>query len=83
MDYQRAFNLAVKVAVVPYWETLDNRPLFRKYPTKKGPAYHVTRQSKEMLWAPLVEALGLTNSERVAAVRKLIIAKLRADGRLQ
>jgi hypothetical protein len=81
MKYQEALDLAVRLGVVPYWDTQQLRVLFRKRATKKV-AYNVTRQSQEVVWPLIINALGLNSRENTQRVRQIITERLREAKRL-
>jgi len=51
-----------------YWDSINNRPLFRKIPKKSG--YSVTRQKVKKWYDSLVDILDLKNIDDIIQLRK-------------
>jgi hypothetical protein len=68
-------SLLMRLRVVPYWDSLECRTLFRKKPGA-GPLFGVTRQAREENWPRLIELLSLHTRDDCARVRQQL--KLRS-----
>ena len=80
MSRQEALDWLVKLGIVPYWDSLDGRVLFRKA-VKRG-LYSVTRQSKEKAWPLIIKALKIDNEEDVKRIRDIVRNELRRQKRI-
>ncbi len=81
MSRQEVLDWLVKLGIVPYWDSLDGRVLFRKA-VKRG-LYHVTRQSKEKTWPLIIKALGMNTEEDVKRIRDIVKSRLQELERMQ
>jgi len=75
MSPQEAIDWLVKLEIVPYWDSLDRRVLFKKA-AKRG-LYHITRQSKEKTWPLIIKALRMNTEQDVKRIRDIVKSRLK------
>ena len=83
MSWQEALDWLVKLGIVPTWDSLDRRILFRKErAVKRGIVYSVDRQFKEKTWPIIIKALGMNAKEDAKRIRDVVRSELRKQGRM-
>ena len=83
MSRQEALDWLVKLGIVPTWDSLGRRVLFRKEKAvKRGFVYSVDRQFKEKTWPLLITALKMNTEEDVKRIRDIVRSELRKQGRI-
>ncbi|MEL7562681.1 hypothetical protein [Dehalogenimonas sp. 4OHTPN] len=82
LSRQDALNWLVKYGIIPYWDSIDNKVLFRKADVKKGSVLSVPRNVEEEVWPGLIKILALKNEADCALVRKNVEHLLKEQGKL-
>ncbi|KTB47527.1 hypothetical protein [Dehalogenimonas alkenigignens] len=82
LSRQDALNWLVKYGIIPYWDSIDNKVLFRKADVKKGSVLSVPRNVEEEVWPGLIKILALKNESDCALVRKNVEHLLKEQGKL-
>jgi len=77
-----ALNWLVKYGVIPYWDSIDNKVLFRKADVKKGAVLAISRDAEEQVWPGLIKLLALKTEADCTLVRKNIEHVLKEQGKL-
>ena len=77
-----ALNWLVKYGIIPYWDSIDNKVLFRKAEVKKGAVPFISRDTEEQVWPGLIKLLALKTEADCALVRKNIEHVLKEQGKL-
>lgn len=81
MSRQEALDWLIKLGIVPTWDSLSQRVLFRSAVTK-GLIIPVTRQYKEKAWPLLIKALRMNAKEDVKQIRDIVKSELRKQERI-
>jgi hypothetical protein len=79
---QDAMNWLVKYGIIPYWDSIDNKVLFRKADVKKGTVESVSRDTEEEVWPGLIKLLNLRTELDCQQVRKSVEQALKGQGKL-
>ncbi|MEN8613924.1 hypothetical protein ABFB09_01385 [Dehalogenimonas sp. THU2] len=79
---QDAMNWLVKFGVIPYWDSIDKKPLFRKADVKKGSVAFISRETEEQVWPGVIKLLDLKTEADCATVRRNVEHLLREQGKL-
>jgi hypothetical protein len=79
---QDAMNWLVKYGIIPYWDSIDNKVLFRKAEVKKGTVESVSRDTEEEVWPGLIKLLNLRTEEDCLQVRRTVEQTLKGQGKL-
>jgi hypothetical protein len=79
---QDAMNWLVKYGIIPYWDSIDNKVLFRKADVKKGTVESVSRDTEEEVWPGLIKLLSLRTEEDCLQVRRSVEQELKGQGKL-
>ncbi|AKG52935.1 hypothetical protein DGWBC_0248 [Dehalogenimonas sp. WBC-2] len=79
---QDAMNWLVKYGVIPYWDSIDNKPLFRKADVHKGSLPFISRESEEQVWPGIIKLLEIRTEADCATVRKNVEHLLREQRKL-
>lgn len=79
---QDALDWLVKFGIIPYWDSIDNKAMFRKADVKKGRTPFISREAEEQAWPGVVKLLGLKTEADCATVRSNIEHVLREQGKL-
>jgi hypothetical protein len=82
LSRQDALNWLVKYGIIPYWDSIDNKVLFRKADVKKGSVLSVPRNVEEEVWPGLIKILALKNESDCTLVRKNVEHLLKEQGKL-
>ena len=75
-------NWLVKYGFIPYWDSIDNKVLFRKADVKKGSVLSISRDSEEAVWPGLIKLLALKTEADCALVRKNVEHMLKEQRKL-
>jgi hypothetical protein len=79
---QDAMGWLVKYGIIPYWDSIDNKVLFRKADVKRGAVEAVSRDMEEQVWPGLIKLLSLKTEVDCAQVRKNVELTLKGQGKL-
>ncbi|XUX00574.1 MAG: hypothetical protein TUN42_00935 [Dehalogenimonas sp.] len=79
---QDALNWLVKYGIIPYWDSIDNKVLFRKAEVKKGSVESVIRDTEEEVWPGLIKLLSLKTEADCLLVRRSVEQALKGQGKL-
>jgi len=79
---QDAMNWLVKYGIIPYWDSIDNKVLFRKADVKKGAVLTISRNAEEEVWPGLIKLLNLKNEADCTLVRQNVEHILKEQGKL-
>ncbi|PPD58215.1 hypothetical protein HX448_02440 [Dehalogenimonas etheniformans] len=79
---QDALNWLVKYGIIPYWDSIDNKVLFRKAEVKKGSVESVSRDTEEEVWPGLIKLLALKTEADCLLVRRSVEQALKGQGKL-
>ena len=79
---QDALNWLVKYGIIPYWDSIDNKPLFRKADVKKDSVPFISRQTEEQVWPGIIKLLGLKTEEECTSIRNNVEHLLREQSKL-
>jgi hypothetical protein len=79
---QDAMNWLVKYGIIPYWDSIDNKVLFRKADVKRGSVEAISRDMEEQVWPGLIKLLGLKTELDCQQVRKNVELTLKGQGKL-
>ena len=77
-----ALNWLVKYGIIPYWDSIDNKVLFRKADVKKGSVLSISRDSEEAVWPGLIKLLTLKTEADCTQVRMNVEHLLKEKGKL-
>ncbi len=81
MSRQEALDSLTRFGIVPTWDSLGKRVLFRSAVTK-GLVIPVTRQYKEKTWPLLIKALKMNTKEDTKHIRDIVKTELRKQKRI-
>ncbi len=81
MSRQEALDWLIKLGIVPTWDSLSQRVLFRSAVTK-GLIIPVTRQYKEKAWPLFIKALRMNAKEDVKQIRDIVKSEPRKQERI-
>ena len=79
---QDAMSWLVKYGIIPYWDSIDNKVLFRKADVKKGTVESISRDTEEEVWPGLIKLLNLHTEADCLVVRKSVEQALKGQGKL-
>ncbi len=79
---QDATSWLVKYAIIPYWDSIDNKVLFRKADVKKGSVLSISRDAEEQVWPGIIKLLALKTEADCTLVRKNVEHILKEQGKL-
>ena len=79
---QDAMNWLVKYGIIPYWDSIDGKVLFRKADVKKGAVLSISRDAEEQVWPGLIKLLNLKTEADCALVRKNVEHMLKEQRKL-
>lgn len=79
---QDALDWLVKFGIIPYWDSIDNKAMFRKAGVKKDKLPFISREAEEQAWPGVVKLLGLKTEADCATVRSNVEHVLREQGKL-
>ena len=79
---QDALNWLTKYGIIPYWDSIDNKVLFRKADVKKGTVESISRDTEEEVWPGLIKLLALRTELDCLQVRKTVESAQKAQGKL-
>ncbi|APV43516.1 hypothetical protein Dform_00153 [Dehalogenimonas formicexedens] len=79
---QDALNWLVKYGIIPYWDSIDNKVMFRKADVKKGSVESVSRDTEEEVWPGLIKLLALKTEADCVQVRRSVEQALKGQGKL-
>ncbi|TFG45547.1 MAG: hypothetical protein E4H31_02570 [Dehalococcoidia bacterium] len=82
LTHQDAMNWLVKFAIIPYWDSIDNKALFRKASVKKDSVPFISREAEEQAWPGAVKLLAIKTEADCATVRRNVEHLLREQGKL-
>ncbi len=77
-----ALDFLIRFALQPKWINAEQRVQYAVYPVKKGIAVPITPQYKRKTEKLLTTALNLTCKRDVDAIRNIVRAKLKSQGRI-
>ena len=81
MSRQEALDWLIKLGIVPTWDSLSQRVLF-KNAVMKGLIIPVTRQYKEKTWPLLIKALKMNDKEDAKQIRDIVKSELGKQKRI-
>ncbi|AGG06825.1 MULTISPECIES: hypothetical protein [Dehalococcoides] len=81
VNKEEAINWLIKIGTIPYWDSIDNRPLFRRI-VKKNDGTKVDRVTEEEAWPFIINALGMKTEAETESLRKTIEKALKLQGRI-
>jgi hypothetical protein len=79
---QDAMNWLVKYGIIPYWDSIDSKVLFRKADVKKGSVLPISRDAEEQVWPGLIKLLNLKTEADCDLTRKNVEHVLKEQGKL-
>lgn len=79
---QDAMNWLVKYGIIPYWDSIDGKVLFRKADVKKGAVESISRDTEEEVWPGLIKLLALKTEADCLQVRRSVEQALKGQGKL-
>ena len=79
---QDALAWLVKYGIIPYWDSIDNKAMFRKADVKKDSVAFISRKAEEEAWPGVVKLLSLKTETECATVRSNVEHILRDQGKL-